>query len=83
MTPSIDVRLLVLCFGNFIIGGDEFVSDVFRAGGGHGCRRRGPCRRAGPFAYSALAFISVPLFVASIVVSLLAERKRGSSRDSI
>ena len=31
---------------------------------------------AGPSAYTALAFISVPLFVASIAVSLLAERKQ-------
>jgi predicted MFS family arabinose efflux permease len=32
---------------------------------------------AGPSAYSALALISIPLFVASIVVSLLADRKKG------
>lgn len=31
---------------------------------------------AGPFAYSALAFISIPLFIVSIAVSLLAERKK-------
>jgi hypothetical protein len=31
---------------------------------------------AGPSAYSALALISIPLFVASIVVSLLAGRKK-------
>lgn len=31
---------------------------------------------AGPSAYPALALISVPLFVASIVVSLLADRKK-------
>jgi predicted MFS family arabinose efflux permease len=31
---------------------------------------------AGPFAYTALALISVPLFVVSIVVSLLADRRK-------
>jgi predicted MFS family arabinose efflux permease len=31
---------------------------------------------AGPFAYSALALISIPLFLASIAVSLLADRKK-------
>jgi predicted MFS family arabinose efflux permease len=30
---------------------------------------------AGPFAYTALAFISIPLFVASIAVSVFAERR--------
>jgi predicted MFS family arabinose efflux permease len=34
---------------------------------------------AGPFAYPALALISIPLFVASILVSLLADRKKPSS----
>ena len=38
---------------------------------------------AGPSAYTALALISIPLFIVSIVVSLLAERARHSSRDSI
>ena len=38
---------------------------------------------AGPSAYTALALISVPLFIVSIVVSLLAERERRSRRDSI
>jgi predicted MFS family arabinose efflux permease len=31
---------------------------------------------AGPFAYTALALISIPLFIASIAVSLLADRKK-------
>ena len=35
---------------------------------------------AGPSAYTALALISVPLFIVSIVVSLLAERARHDSR---
>jgi hypothetical protein len=30
---------------------------------------------AGPFAYTALALISIPLFIAAIAVSLLADRK--------
>ncbi len=34
---------------------------------------------AGPFAYSALALISIPLFIASIVVSLLADRKKAGA----
>jgi len=34
---------------------------------------------AGPFAYSALALISVPLFIASIAVSLLADRKTNAT----
>lgn len=33
---------------------------------------------AGPFAYTALALISIPLFVVSIIVSLLADRKIGT-----
>ena len=34
---------------------------------------------AGPSAYTALAFISIPLFVVSIAVSLFAERKQGAA----
>jgi predicted MFS family arabinose efflux permease len=34
---------------------------------------------AGPFAYTALALISIPLFVGSIAASLLADRKRASA----
>ena len=34
---------------------------------------------AGPFAYSALALISIPLFVVSIAVSLLADRKTSAA----
>jgi predicted MFS family arabinose efflux permease len=33
---------------------------------------------AGPSSYTALAAISIPLFIASIVVSLLADRKKGA-----
>ena len=34
---------------------------------------------AGPFAYTALAVISIPLFVISIAVSLLAERRKAGA----
>ena len=37
---------------------------------------------AGPAAYTALAAISIPLFVISIVVSLLADRKKGARDEA-
>ena len=43
------------------------------------CRAAVAAGVAGPFAYSGLALISIPLFIASVAVSLRADRKKAGA----